>query len=156
MTNQEKTTIEIAPLTVDDQHGLCDTAETHWAVYLIELIRNGKKPTIHEAKTVDGIDLRFITKGEDMTSENFNFGADSSLIIGSSDGSLDMFLIVEEGIGTYVGRQLVDLSTSLQVNGYDDPNIQSKWKGAIAQFATEKKFDPKSLTLQSLVESALS
>jgi len=73
---KEKSQIEFKPSEDNDEHGLCPSAETHWAIYLIKLIQNRVQPTIHTAALRDGKKITFIKKGENSLGTDFTFGAE--------------------------------------------------------------------------------
>lgn len=147
--------IEIRSTSTEQEHGLCDAAETHWAIYLMTLINNRSRPQIHEGQTADGKVLQLIKKGEDPNAKGFTFGAESYLVVSSSDPDLQFLLLVEESPDVLVGRPLVSLAESLEVNGFYDSDIVSRWKDTVAAFARNKGVQAKELTLTDLLIQSL-
>lgn len=148
--------IKVSPSKQESEHGLCPSAETHWAIYLIQLINANAKPLLHEGHTSDGKQVKFLMKGEDARATGFTFGADSYLVVSSDDPALEHLLLVEEAPDVYVGRPLIPLVDSLQANGFYDSEIKSRWKDCMASFAQKKGVLPNQITLSDLIQECLS
>lgn len=151
----KENSIEIKVSLRGGECGLCETAETHWAVYLIQLSQEGVRPTLHTATTADGKEITFIKKGEDSQGSGFTFGAESFLIIASEDPDLLHMLLVEESPTEYSGRPSTPLKNSLEDNGFYDKDTPSRWKNHISHFATRTGNAPDNLTLEGLVKKSL-
>lgn len=147
--------IEIHNSKINSEHGLCDAAETHWAIYLIYLINTKTKTPIHTLSLADGKEVRMIKKGEVGQGSGFSFGAESYLIIKSDDPSLQNMLLVEESPDVFVGRPLEDLSTSLENNGFYDPGPKLKWKAHIDNFIKSRGISPQDLSLSQMIEQCV-
>ncbi len=146
--------VEIKRSQLNNEHGLCDSAEMHRAIYLIQLIEHGVTPQIHTAQVAGGGEICFIKKGEVLHNSGFGFGALSFIVISSSDPELQNMLFVEEDPAVYVGRPLESLAESLKINGFYE-EYGSKWKTAISDFAKKKGINPGEITLVDLIRESI-
>lgn len=147
--------LEIRRDYVSKEHGLCDAAETHWALYLIQAIEQGKKLQLHEASVAGGGTIRYLVKGENKAVTGFTFGAESMFLYASEDPDLENMIVIEESEGVWMGRPVMDFGESLRLNLFDDPEISSRWKGVIAEYAKKMSILPSEVDLRKLVEQTI-
>lgn len=146
--------IEIKRSVIPNEHGLCDAAETHWAIYLIKLIENKVVPTIHTFES-SGKSVSYLVKGEELSDSGFTFGADSMLVVDSKDPLLENLILIQEDIGIFVGREANELHQSLETNGYFNDSIQSRWKEVVREYLQKHNIDATDLTLERLISDEL-
>lgn len=155
MQNSENS-IQVELSSTNDEHGLCAAAETHWEIYLIQLLKEKIVPHVYEAVTQEGKKIHYLKKGEVALKAGFTFGAESMLIIRSEDPALQNMLCVEEDSQTFVGRTLSDFNDSLTENGYYDPQTATRWKSVISEFSIKEGVQPAALDVMTLAARALS
>ncbi len=138
-----------------NEHGLCSAAETHWAIYLIQLINAHAVPPIHEGYTAKGDKIKFLRKAEDKRAQGFTFGADSYLVVSSEDPDLEQLILVEEETDVFVARPAISIAESLIINDYYEKEIQSRWKDCIRDFSIKKGISPEQINLTDLINECL-
>jgi hypothetical protein len=153
MDSEQKVRFEVSK--TNNEHGLCDAAETHWAIYLIQAIRLNLRPTLEVALQDDGKEITLMKKGGDGRITGYTFGADSYIILGPDDSELNHMLVVQEDPDMYIGRPLKSLAESLEINGFFDKDITSRWKDLVAAFAKFRGVSANELSLNDLLEEAL-
>jgi hypothetical protein len=147
--------IELSNNFVPKEHGLCDAAETHWGIYLIQAIKLGKKLESHTGTTKDGKKIKFLIKGENKEVTGFTFGVESMLIYEAEVPELTNMIAVQEGDDTWLARSTVSFSEALRLNEFDDPELPSRWKEVINEYAQQRGINPYDITLSELIASAV-
>lgn len=149
--NEQQPIIEIRRDHIAKDHGLCDSAETHWALYLITAMEQGKKLHVHTASLPNEGQVQYLLKGENKGVTGFTFGAESMFIYASTDPALENMIVIQESDTQWMGRPAMDFGEALRLNLFDDPDIESRWKKVIEQFAQKHNIRPEEIDLKELV-----
>ena len=148
--NEYHPKFEINQNYITNEHGLCDAAETHWAIYLISAINQNEKLQVHTGETSNGT-FKYLVKGENESISGFTFGAESLYIYEAQDPLLVGLIIIKEDDEKWTGRPAIEFDESLKLNHFYDPEINSRWKKIVTDYAQEKNIDPSEISLEQLI-----